>query len=342
MAANVLNTDAQLNGKTLVVAENAQVITGEQTFARAPSPPFVVAANSAKVNNLDADKLDGQHATDLIDLIVQGRLTLTSGTPVTSADVTAATNVYFTPYKGNRVALYDGAAWVLKAFTERTLAVPATTGTNYDVFLYDNAGTLTLEAVAWTNDTTRATALALQDGVYVKNAAATNRYLGTFRTTGVAGQTEDSAVKRLVWNYYNRASRVLKRQESAASWTYSTAAWRQVNANAANQIEVVIGVAEDALDLTAVAEANNSAAAPLIRVGIGVDVTNATSALGGFMRWTGAGATTPATTCRLTHTPGIGRHFYAWLEYDQTGSGASTWFGTTAQTPTGLIGSMQS
>src|SRR5688572_30068462 len=48
----------------------------------------------------------------------KGRLTLTTATPVTSADVTGATTVYFTPYNGNEVELYDGADWVVKTFSE--------------------------------------------------------------------------------------------------------------------------------------------------------------------------------------------------------------------------------
>lgn len=40
-----------------------------------------------------------------------GRLTLTTGTPITTSDVTASTSVYFTPYKGNRIALFNGCSW---------------------------------------------------------------------------------------------------------------------------------------------------------------------------------------------------------------------------------------
>lgn len=55
----VTNTDANLSAKTLVVAENAQTVTGLQTFSRSPNPPFAVTAGSTKVANLDADKADG-------------------------------------------------------------------------------------------------------------------------------------------------------------------------------------------------------------------------------------------------------------------------------------------
>lgn len=63
MSVSITNTDANVSGKTVVIAENAQTVTGLQTFDRDPNPPFAVSANSAVVTNLDADKLDGQEGT---------------------------------------------------------------------------------------------------------------------------------------------------------------------------------------------------------------------------------------------------------------------------------------
>jgi hypothetical protein len=79
------------------------------------------------------------------------------------------------------------------AFSEVSASLSGLTpNTNYDVLGYNNSGTLALDLVAWTNGTTRATALARQDGVLVKSGATTRRYLGTLRTTGTTGQTEFS------------------------------------------------------------------------------------------------------------------------------------------------------
>jgi hypothetical protein len=39
-----------------------------------------------------------------------GRLTLTSGTPVTTNDVTGATTIYYVPHNHDQVPLYDGSA----------------------------------------------------------------------------------------------------------------------------------------------------------------------------------------------------------------------------------------
>src|SRR3990172_12032733 len=145
-----------------------------------------------------------------------GRLTLTSGVPVTSADVTAATTVYYTPYGCNQISLYSGSAWSTISFSEVSCALGTlTSAKNYDAFIYNNAGTATCElSAAWTNDSTRADALTTQDGVNVKSGATTRRYVGTSRTTSTTttedsggGTTTQVGGKRFVWNQDNRVGR---------------------------------------------------------------------------------------------------------------------------------------
>jgi hypothetical protein len=191
--------------------------------------------------------------------IASGRITLTSGTPVTTSDVTAAGTIYFTPFDGNQISLYDGSdAWVLHEFSEMSISVPSDTNTNHDVFLDYNDGAPQLATTAWSNDTTRATALATQDGVPVKSGDTQQRYIGTIRTTGVSGETEDSGggsntiAKRFVWNYYNRVKRPVAVFESAVSWSYTTNAWRQMNANANIEVQFVIGRSSEPVSFHAI------------------------------------------------------------------------------------------
>lgn len=54
------------------------------------------------------------------------------------------------------------------------------------------------------NSTTRATALAYQDGVLVKSGTATRRYLGTGMTMGVSGQCRITTRWCQLWNFYNQ------------------------------------------------------------------------------------------------------------------------------------------
>lgn len=157
-----------------------------------------------------------------------GRLTLTSGTPVTTSDVTAATSIYYAPYLSNVITLWTGARWQPIEFTEYTLALGTlTSGKPYDVFAYLSSGVLALEMLAWTNDTTRATAITIQDGRYCKSGDKTRLYLGTFYTTATT-TTEDSAANRYVANFYNSVKKSLS-GSSSASHTYSTAAYQEWN-----------------------------------------------------------------------------------------------------------------
>ena len=262
--------------------------------------------------------------------ICDGRLTLTTAVPVTTADVTGATTMYFTPYVGNRIALFDGSKWKVYPFTEVSLALGTlTSGLPYDVFIYDNAGTVTLQFTAWTNGTTRATALVTQNGVLSLTGSLTRRYLGTFYTTSTT-QTENSFAKRLLWNYYHRGPLPMRASDATASWAYTTATFRQANAGAGNQLEFVIGVSEVPVTAHLVVIATNDGTAALVRGGIGLD---STSALATGNLSPAVSLTTANKYVLVTATyhgfPGIGRHILVWLEYGSA-SGTTTWYGTDA------------
>ena len=260
-----------------------------------------------------------------------GRLTLTTGTPVTTSDVTAATTLYYTPYIGNGISLYDGStAWDMVTFSELSIAVPASTSQMYDVFCYNNSGTATLELTAWTNDTTRATALTYQDGVYVKTGATTRKYLGSFRTTAVSGETEDSAANRLVWNYYNRVRREMLVTESTNSWTYSTATMRQANANTANQLGIVLGIAEDSIEVMVLVRSNTSGATTrATATGIGIDSTSTTSSSMTRFDQQNTGSLNVGKPISFYTGYQLGYHYFVWLEYG-AGADTQTWYSNSS------------
>ena len=255
-----------------------------------------------------------------------GRLTVVSGVPVASADQVAKSTIYFTPYAGNQIELYNGSAWASYTFTERSLALSGlTSGKNYDVFLYDNAGTLTMElGAAWTDNVTRADALAQRDGVYVKQADQTRRYLGTIRATG-ATTTEDSAGKRFVWNYYNRLARSLIRFETVASWAYTAATFRPWNNSVANRVEWVCGMAEDRIE----AQFNCSCIATSTpAISLFLDATSGTvtgaQAAGVLSTFGPSGGTGGTIQAIYRDTPVAGYHFLQAMERGNTGA---TFFG---------------
>jgi len=219
-------------------------------------------------------QLNGQHTfrydgTDMIVLnpitqlsdngVNDFRLTLSTGVPVTTTDVAAATTIYCTPYKGNRIDLFDGAGWNRRSSAEFSLALGTLTSTlPYDVFCYDNAGVPTLEFTAWTNTTTRATALAYQDGILSKTGALTRRYLGTFYTISTTQTADSKTVGRFLYNYYNRA---LRNTQGTFASDRSTTGTSYGELNAEIQNKFILGVSEDAVTGDVAGTASNSAAA---------------------------------------------------------------------------------
>ncbi|MBI2523625.1 polymer-forming cytoskeletal protein [Candidatus Peregrinibacteria bacterium] len=274
---------------------------------------------------------------------VEGRLTLTSGRPVTTADVTAESNVFFAPYKGDRIYLYDGTRWKLYTFNELSLALgTVTSGLPYDVFIYDNAGTLTLEKVAWTNGTTRATALGTTNGVLLKSGDSTRRYLGTFYTTSTT-TTEDSAAKRFLWNYYNRVPRKLFVNPSDASHTYATASWRSWNNSTANRVEVVIGFSETLVDLFARGLCSMPGTSEYGVVGIAVDGTATNDADIVDTSISGPASSFAPAFAQLRHYPDPGYHYYQMTEYASTTTNI-TFYGTFSDITlrrNGILGSVE-
>lgn len=259
-----------------------------------------------------------------IQSICNGRLTLTTATPVTTSDVTAATTLYFSPFAGNQIGLYDGSSvWNLRAFSELSVSLSGlTANTNYDVFIYDNAGTATIDTLtAWTNDTTRATALVLQNGVLVKSGATTRRYIGTIRITGTTGQTEDSAARRYVWNYYNRVQKLLRATDSTATWTYNSTTYRPFNnstTDGTGQFSYVQGFSEEPVTASATALfGGGSGTLQQGFVGIGVDSTSTSSATilaPNVIAVTNGTAQTRTSRAEYFGFPGIGKHTFSALE----------------------------
>ena len=180
--------------------------------------------------------------------VSQGRLTLTSNTPVLSSNVTNATTLYYTPYKGNQISIWDGSKWVLKTFTQLSLSLSGlTANTLYDVFIYDSNGTLTLESVAWSNSgagtSARASALTYLNGVRVKSSD-NRKYLGSFLCNSTGGQVdfvsnvEGTPASNGFFNEFNKED-LLLRIADETNHTYTTGAWRIWRNNANNTIEVV-------------------------------------------------------------------------------------------------------
>jgi hypothetical protein len=222
-----------------------------------------------------------------------GYLTLTSGTPVTNTDVTAATSIYYTPYTGNLVPIYNGSSFVPTVFTELTLTLSSShvASNIYDVFVFNNSGVVTLvTGPTWSAGTAGSitagacargtgaggTALSRINGLLTNSVQITGRngattytissglatYLGSIYMDGTNGQISNyvswgNTRKWGVWNAYNRQQLQIKGGQ-AGSWSYAVSAWRQANGNSLSSVYIFSGLAEEAFDLTAYAEVSSS------------------------------------------------------------------------------------
>ncbi len=274
-----------------------------------------------------------------------GRITTESGVPISTTDRAAQSTVYFTPYKGGVISLYDGSAyWKTYALSEISIALSGLTNArNYDVFVYNNSGSPALELAIWTSNTARASALELQDGVYVKSADKTRRYVGTIRTTSTT-TTEDSLTNRLVYNYCNRVLRPFAVTEATASWAYTTATLRPTNNTTANAVGFVIGAPTgDAYLISATAHSmaisNNDLA---LQSGLGVNSTTATSAT----QYGASGASGYATQIRAHYHESVNLNArYSYLQWLESGNTGCTMYGTagdaSGRVQTGLVGFLE-
>ena len=209
-----------------------------------------------------------------------------------------------------------------------TFKLPAST--MYDVFGFNNSGALKLEFTKWTNDTTRATALVLQDGVYVKTGATTRRWLGTFRTAA-DGQSEWSFGGRstggtpanlLLFNADNQKEAFGAVGDSTASWSYTSGTWRASNNSTGMRVNFVIGLSENLVrgNFACIADGNTSYAGA---AGIALDGTSTASGNFVGMSPSSVGANVGGTYFGLV---AAGFHFLQAVE--RGGTGGITFYGS--------------
>ena len=142
--------------------------------------------------------------------LAQGRLTLVPGEPASDADITMADMLYYTPYRGNSIALYAGGSWERFSFAELSLRLSGMQrGIPYDVFVSAEGDGLELSTRSWGTSEARPSGMLTRvDGVRVSGGDSSKRYLGTIALND-AGYGEDSRTGRLLWNDNHRLPRPL-------------------------------------------------------------------------------------------------------------------------------------
>ena len=304
------------------------------------------------LGNLTGDVTSSGLATTLaqknIDHVCNGRLTLTTAVPVPPTDVTAATRIYFTPYKGNRISLFDGSVWSTMEFAEIYIDIGTLSAGDallpHDIFVYNNNGTVTLEKQVWASTTARDTSydLIFQDGVPSKEGALTRHYLGTFMPRSTT-TTEDSATYRYLWNYYNRMPRRLMCYEDTSSYTYVDPAsnYREANGDSTYGISrfgFVIGWPEECVQAINLQGPIYASANGFVAVGIGLDRANNNDGNGSSACYIIGGAYTGHSVCVFDAPCPIGKHYLARSEWGDQNPGTLTFYGPVGASASGMSG----
>lgn len=288
-------------------------------------------------------------------------LSVVSGTPVPSNDVVGATTVYVMPSPSNMIEVWDGTRWQARAFSQ--VAIPLATfyaaDSNFDVFGFDNDGTVQFGTKIWASQLAGSSSrgsgagtaeielfqgrlvnkfsIVLRNGSVETTVPARQATLiGGFRTTAL-GTTEDSRAKRLVSNLINIAERDLLFQWPDASWAGSGAQWVPAKAgNGNSRVDVFHCVDGRRIELDLViTSANAVAGVEVAHVGIGVNVNNAAgSQIARPAVMIGGNAT--SAEAKYNGSPGLGYNRLFWLEFGIAGT--MTWYGTSGNIKSGLMG----
>lgn len=240
----------------------------------------------------------------------QGYLTLaTSSTdPIITSDQSAKTAVYYTPFVGNLVPIStDGVVFIPREFAQLTLSLVSNHLANaiYDVFVWDESGTITIgTGPAWntatagsgargtgagTTELTRLKGLRVNaNSMTTRNGSSTytvaankGTYLGSISIDGSAGQVTchtsyGQSRKWGVWNAYNRRKIYMKSGDSTSSWSVASAypTFAATHADATNKISTFCGLPEEVIALKYSQDGDTAATSRSGYIAIGVNSTS--------------------------------------------------------------------
>ena len=290
----------------------------------------------------------------------QGRLTLVSGTPVMAADEAAQSTVYYTPYIGNTIPIYNGSNFIPTVFSELSMVMSGANfaaGAIYDLFVMVDAGptnrlgigpvwgTLTPGSCA-RGTGAGTTELQRVNGIWVNKNLMTLRYgsastvsVAPFYATYVGTMYMDASNSQVscyftygqnrkfgLWNAYNRVPIIMKAGDGTGSWSYTTGTIRASNNSAANSITTLTGLAEEMLDLGFVqsVQNNSTTSAPHTYVGFNSVTVGSGGKSGSGVAQSGSNAINDMVS-RYIAPPSLGINTVTSLEAGYT---TSVFFGT--------------
>jgi hypothetical protein len=174
----------------------------------------------------------------------EGRLTLTTNVAVPVADIASASTLYFTPYNGNQIAFYNGSAWTAIPFSQVSLSLSGMDRHRlYDIFAYNNAGLVTLEAVGWVAPASAAiTAITNATPPVVTSAAhglSNNQLVTIYGVSGATGANGTWRVANVATDTFTL--KTLANGDPAAPGVYTSGgSWVRADGNSTRATNLVL------------------------------------------------------------------------------------------------------
>ena len=244
----------------------------------------------------------------------QGRLTLQTATPVMTTTQSAKTTIFYTPYIGQLVPLFNGTSFTmtdiggeLSQLTTDTTKSPAAVAANqvYDIFVWDDAGTKrATRGPTWASGTggsntvrgtgSGSTELVRVQGILLNANAITNgpaaqrgTYIGTIATNGSSQVDWIYGTAAIgggmatfgVWNAYNRVGITTQVIETTSSWIIPGGVIRAAQGSNSNRVNYVCGLSEDNFIIDFTANTSYTSSVDFGIIGIGYDTTTGISGI---------------------------------------------------------------
>jgi hypothetical protein len=283
-----------------------------------------------------------------------GRLTLTSGSPVMTSDVVNASSIFYTPYQGALVPIFDGTNWRMWPFSEQTLTLNAshiTAGSVYDVYDSIQSGAPTIcSSPAWTSTTSRAsTPIQMQNGIYVNTNAMTGScwngttaftvpalagtLLGSlYCTTGstspacVTMQFKPSPVASGtnntigLCNAWSRVAISSIERDSTGSWAAGGTAWEAAHQTGNNRVTFLDCLGTSPIVASTQNSVTSTTTNAFYEIGVDLDSTSATPGQIEHGTTAAVNISLPLSS-QESFLPQFGVHFVQGMELSQTTSG---------------------
>jgi hypothetical protein len=257
------------------------------------------------------------------------RTYLVSGSPYSDGSSSGNGTIYFGPCSNlGQYLTLDNGSGVLQTYAvseiSLSLASGFSSGDVYDLYVYNNSGTLTLDTAVWSNTTTPPLRSTDAAGRLTKSSATNELLIGAFYMIS-STKTADWTGERLLSNFYNLAPKSLLATDTTSSWTYNSTTIRAANSNTSDGVGRVSFLLTIPESLTAFAyAAAYEASGAGAQSGLQLDATTSYAAVGY------TNTTVVATlSCSTALTPSAGLHYLQRVESCQT-TGTATYYGTAS------------